>query len=175
MWALAQHEDPLTASCNRVALLLAVNTPFYPLYLWFILGRAGWPWLLLSAMSLPFFAATPWIGRRSGLAGRVWLCTCASTNTAWVTWLLGPPAGVALFFLPCLVLAVLAFRATELLPRMLLTALPFALYLGLGWAPAAPVIYSAAAYAGLLKLNTVSVAALSVVLPYLLGGAGGEG
>jgi hypothetical protein len=175
MRALAQHEDPLTASCNRVGLLLAVNTPFYPLYLWFILGRAGWPWLLLSALSLPFFAATPWIARRSGLVGRVWLCACASANTAWVAWLLGPPAGVALFFLPCLVLAVLAFRATEPMPRVVLTALPVMLYLGLGWAPAAPVIYSAAAYAGLLKLNTVSVAALSVVLPYLLGGAGGEG
>ena len=59
----------------------------------------------------------------------------ASFNTAWVAWLLGPQSGVALFFLPCLVLAVLAFRTTELLVRALLTALPFALYVGLLWVP----------------------------------------
>jgi hypothetical protein len=175
MWALVRHKDRLTEACNKVALLLVGNTPFYPLYLWFILGRAGWPWLLLSALSLPFFAATIWVARRNGLAGRVWLCACASINTAWVTWLLGPPAGVALFFLPCLVLAVLSFRATELLARALLTALPFALYLGLIWMPHFPTTITPAAFASLFKLNAISVALLSVVLPYVLGAARGEG
>jgi hypothetical protein len=175
MWALARHEDRLTEACNKVALLLVGNTPFYPVYLWFILGRAGWPSLLLSALSLPFFAATIWVARCNGLMGRAWLCTWASFNTAWVAWLLGPQAGVALYFLPCLVLAVLAFRATELMIRTLLTALPFALYLGLLWAPHSPTAVTQAAFASLLKLNVLSVALLSVVLPFLLGTARGEG
>jgi len=150
MFALARHDDRLTEACNKFSLLLTANTPFYPVYLWFILGRAGWPWLLLSALSLPFFAATIPIARRHALAGRIWLCVFASLNTFWVTWLLGPQSGTALFFLPCL-------------------------YLALGLTPHAPVLYNAAAYASLLKLNAVSVAALSVVLPYLLGAARGEG
>ncbi len=175
MWALARHDDPLTEACNKVALLLAGNTPFYPFYLWLILGRAGWPWLMLSALSLPFFAATIWVARRHGLAGRAWLCTCASFNTAWVAWLLGPQAGVALFFLPCLVLTVLAFRSTELLVRALLTVLPFALYFGLIWGPPSPAAVTPAAFASLFKLNAISVALLSVILPYLLGTARGEG
>jgi len=175
MFALARHDDRLTEACNKFSLLLTANTPFYPVYLWFILGRAGWPWLLLSALSLPFFAATIPIARRHALAGRIWLCVFASLNTFWVTWLLGPQSGTALFFLPCLVLTVLAFRAHEFLPRAVLTALPFGLYLALGLTPHAPVLYNAAAYASLLKLNAVSVAALSVVLPYLLGAARGEG
>ncbi len=162
------HQDRLTQACNKIALLLASNTPFYPLYLWFILGRDAGPWLPLTALSLPFFAATPFIARHNSLAGRAWLCACASLNTAWVTWLLGPQAGVALFFLPCLVLAVLAFRATESPPRALLTALPFALYLSLLWLPHAPTAFTPAEFASLCKLNAVSVALLSVVLPYLL-------
>lgn len=80
-----------------------------------------------------------------------------------------------MFFLPCLVLTVLAFRAAEVLPRTLLTLLPFGLFLALLGAPHAPVIYTAAAYASLFRLNAASVAALSVVLPYLLGAARGEG
>lgn len=175
MRALTHHNDPLTQATNKVALLLAGNTPFYPLYLWFILGRAGWPWLLLTALSTPFFAATIWLARRHGLGARVWLCACASLNTAWVAWLLGPPAGVALFFLPCLVLAVLVFRTSEFATRAPLTALPFALYLALPLAPPAPHLITHAAYASLFRLNAFSVALLSVVLPYLLGAARGEG
>jgi hypothetical protein len=175
MWALARHEDRLTEACNKVAILLTTNTPFYPLYLWFILGRAGWPWLLLSALSLPFFSVTIFVARRHGLAGRIWLCFFASLNTGWVAWLLGPQSGTALFFLPCLVLTVLAFRATETLPRTVLSALPFVLYAGLICAPHAPAVCTATAYASLLTLNAVSVAALSLVLPYLLGNARGEG
>jgi hypothetical protein len=175
MRGLARHDDPLTAACNKIALLLTANTPFYPVYLWFILGRTGWPWLLLTGLSLPFFAATIYAARRNGLAGRIWLCFFASLNSAWVAWLLGPPAGVALFFLPCLILAVLAFRAAEPVPRALLTALPFALYAVLLGAPPGPADYTAAAYASLLKLNAVSVALLCVVLPYLLGDARSKG
>jgi hypothetical protein len=174
--SLVRHEDRLTEACNKVALLLAGNTPFYPLYLWFILGRDGGPWLLLSALSLPFFAATIFMARRSGLAARAWLCGSASLNTAWVAWLLGPPAGVALFFLPCLVLTVLAFRANEFMIRGLLTSLPFVLYAALIWLPQhAPGAITPSEFASLFKLNAVSVALLSVVLPYLLGTARGEG
>ena len=175
MRALTRHEDPLSEAANKVALLLAGNTPFYPLYLWFILGRAGWPWLLLTALSTPFFAATIWLARRHGLGARAWLCACASLNTAWVAWLLGPPAGVALFFLPCLVLAVLVLRAREFAARAPLTALPFLLYFGLPWLPPSPAGITHAAYASLFRLNAFSVALLSVVLPYLLGAARGEG
>jgi len=174
-WLPLQHADSLTSACNRVAFLLATNTPFYPLYLWFILGRAGWPWLLLSLCSLPFFSATPWVSRRNGMAGRVWLGFFASLNSAWIDWLLGPRAGIALFFLPCLVLTVLAFRTSEIWPRALLTGLPFVLYAALHWAPPPPAIYSAAAYSSLLTLSAVSVTGLSVVIPYMLGAARGEG
>jgi hypothetical protein len=175
MWALARHEDRLTEACNKIAILLTANTPFYPVYLWYILGRTGWPCLLLTALSLPFFAATIFIAKRHSLAGRIWLCFFASLNTGWVTWLLGPQSGTALFFLPCLVLSVQAFRATEPLPRAILTALPFILYAGLVRAPHAPIAYTASADASMFTLNAISVAALSVVLPYLLGAARGEG
>ena len=38
----AAHADKLTEASNTIALVLASNTPFYPLYLYIILRRAGW-------------------------------------------------------------------------------------------------------------------------------------
>ncbi len=169
------HPDRLAAATNSVAMLLASNTPFYPLYLRFILGPQSWPMLLLTGLSLPFFAAAPYVARRNGLAGRVWLCFFASLNTGWVSWLMGPQSGVALFFMPCLVLTVLAFRATEFWPRALLTALPMLLYVLLFLAPHGLFTYPAVTGLSLLRLNTLSAAGLCVVIPYWLGGARGEG
>lgn len=61
--------DPLAALANTVALVVAGNQPFYPLYLYAIVGQSAWPvWITL--ITTPFFTAIPVIARRSSLAGR---------------------------------------------------------------------------------------------------------
>jgi hypothetical protein len=167
-----EHEDRLTEASNRIALILAGNTPFYPLYLYFILGRAGLPWILLSAASLPFFCATFRIARRNGRHGRIWLCLVATLNSFYVTWLLGEASGTALFLIPCISLAVLSFRAGEFLPMAMLTALPFAaFYLLHGRFPAPPAIYTPSQYHSLTTLNELSVASITAVLAYIFSRA----
>ena len=46
------HPDPLAALANTVALVVAGNQPFYPLYLHAIVGRAAWPaWIFAPCSS----------------------------------------------------------------------------------------------------------------------------
>lgn len=167
-----QNENRLTTASNKIALILAGNTPFYPLYLYFILGRSSLPWILLSGAAFPFFCATFWIARRGRLQGRIWLCLVASANSFYVTWLLGEASATALFLIPCISLAVLSFSGEELLPMALLTALPFAgFYLLHGHFPPPPAVYTTAQYRSLTTLNEVSVASITAALAYIFSRA----
>ncbi|MBC7580273.1 MAG: hypothetical protein H7312_23340, partial [Tardiphaga sp.] len=57
------NPDPLAVLANTVALVIAGNQPFYPLYLHAIVGQSAWPaWLTLITM--PLFAAVPAVSRR---------------------------------------------------------------------------------------------------------------
>jgi hypothetical protein len=171
----AAHQDKLTEASNTIALVLASNTPFYPLYLYFILGRAGMPWLFFAGAAFPFFALTLWIARRNGLWSRIWLSVASTLNSIYVTWLLGQASATALFLIPCISLAVLSFRRREVLPLAVCTALPFVLFYFLqDHFPPPPAVYSAKVYHSFLVLNEVSVASISAVLAYVFSKAHAE-
>lgn len=162
----AAHEDKLTESLNMVAVVLAANTPFYPLYLWAVLGKAATASVLLTLCSLPFWASVPLIAKRSGLAARVALCLIGTVNTVWCSLILGFASGVALFLIPCVMLATLGFHHEERRVMLPLAALPFLAYALLRiWTvtPALPV-FTAAQYAHLVTLNAFSVACLTFLL-----------
>jgi len=54
----AAHDDPRAALGNLVALLIVSNQPFYPLYVYWLVGSAAWV-ALVSFFSTPFFFAVP--------------------------------------------------------------------------------------------------------------------
>ncbi len=155
------HPDPATAAANLVALVVAGNGPFYPLY---VLALIGWghngAWLTMLAT--PFFAAVPAVSRWRSWAGRGALPLVGIANTVWCSALLGSASGVGLFLLPCIVLAALLFRDGERWPMLLLvgaaigalacvTEFPFVGMMGLGRADSA----------ALARLDALSVATLS--------------
>ncbi|MBM3609544.1 MAG: hypothetical protein FJX29_14050 [Alphaproteobacteria bacterium] len=106
------HDGPRTAAANRFALLLAVNQPFYPLYVWYFAGE-GWAVSLWTLLSTPFFLAVPLVARWSGLAARVLLGLAALGNTFICMALFGEASLVAAFLAPCAVLIALLFNAEE--------------------------------------------------------------
>ena len=164
--AYAAHPDPLTAALNMLAVVLAANTPFYPLYLWAVLGDAATPVLLLTLCSLPFWASVPLIARRSGLAARIAICLIGTLNTLWCSAVLGLASGVALFLIPCVMLATLGFHHQERRIMRALAALPFLAYGVLRLWPPGPLAppFTPAQHADLLTLNAVSVACLTFLL-----------
>ena len=169
--AYMAHDEPLAAAGNKVALVLAGNTPFYPLYVAWLAGLDGWPWLLLTQLVFPVFLAVPAIARQNPRLGRVTLCLAGTANTVFGTWLLGQQAGVELFLVPCATLASLVFGAGERALMLVVAGLPLAAYYFLhGHYGAPPHLYAADAYSALLSMNAVSVGTLSIFLGIVFSG-----
>jgi hypothetical protein len=101
----ATARDPMGDVVNTIALVIAGNQPLYPLYLFAIAGRAGWP-ALLTWCSTPLFLAVPALGRRSPKAGAMLLCTAGIGNTLLSNLVLGGISGIPLFYIPCIILCL---------------------------------------------------------------------
>jgi hypothetical protein len=157
-------DDPLVAASNFIALCVAGNQPFYPLYVWWAVGDGGWT-ACLTFLSTPFFLAIPLIARRSSLAGRAMLPIVGIANTILAAKAFGAESGVELFLCPCAMIAGMALRAHErkiMLAIIGLAILAFALVRhGLG----APLhAFSTQEYARFLSLNAWSVAGLTALV-----------
>jgi hypothetical protein len=162
----AAHPDPRAALANLVALLIVSNQPFYPLYVYWIVGTPAWV-TFVSFLSTPFFFAVPAVARRNSLAGRVLLCMTGTLNTVLCVWAVGEASGVAMFYFACILIGVLLFRASERIAMAVCTALPMAAYLLLRHRFGAPLhVFSDAEYASLVTLHAVSVGSLIAFVGY---------
>ena len=163
-------EDPRVAVANLIAMVLAWNTPFYPLYLLGAAGTSMQPGAWLTLAVFPVFLAIPAITRRRPFAGRVLLAAAGLANTVWCTWLLGEASGTQLFLLACIALVPVIFRQGERLAFLGFLAAPIVVALALhDQYPASPFACQGPACASLLWLNAVSVACLSVFLALMTG------
>jgi hypothetical protein len=166
------HPDPRLTAANTVALVLGWNQPFYPLYLWWIVGPSAWVGLPTIAAGV-VFALVPAVVRRNARAGRVLLVATAIGNTVLCMKLLGEASGVGLFLFPCAMLATLLFRPAERVLMLGLTAAPLLVWLLLRpLLGAPPVVFPAAAQATLFTLNAASAGAVMVFLAWMLVPAG---
>jgi hypothetical protein len=157
----AGHPDPRVASANVIALLVASNQPFYPLYLYWLVNDDISPaWF--TFLSTPFFLAVPALARRNTIAGRALLPLAGIGNTVLCAWLFGVQSAVELFFIPCAVIALLLFRPQERLFSLTLAGIALGAYLLLNGRYGAPfVAYGAAEYAALMRLNVISASMLT--------------
>ncbi|MDB5653479.1 MAG: hypothetical protein JWQ94_1092 [Tardiphaga sp.] len=161
------NPDPLAVLANTVALVIAGNQPFYPLYLHAIVGTAAWPaWLTL--LTLPLFAAIPAVARLHPLAGRLMLPIVGVANGVLAVKLIGLDTAVELFLLPCVLLATILFRPTERLAMAVAVASPFAAYFVLDPAVGAPLaMYSSAEYRSIIHMHAFSVASLFALIGFV--------
>ena len=156
----AAHEDPLVAAGNFVALVLAWNQPFYPLYLWFIVGSDAWV-ALPDVLSSVFFFAIPAIARRHPLLGRALLPLFGVANILIAEILLGENTGLWLLLFPCGMLAAQLFTWRERWWMLALSALPLVAWLATrGRLGSPPVTFSAEQLASIMTMNAVSAFAL---------------
>jgi hypothetical protein len=165
--AYRDNPDPLALLANTVALVIAGNQPFYPLYLHWIVGSAAWPaWGTL--LTMPLFAAIPAVARRHPLAGRLMLPVVGVANGVLAVKLIGLDTAVELFLLPCVLLATILLRPTERLAMLVAIACPFAAYFVLDAAVGAPLAaYSNAEYRSIINMHAFSVASLFALIGYV--------
>ncbi len=164
------HDEPLVASANLVALVVASSQPFYPLYIyWFVSGEIGPAFYLF--VSTPFFAAVPAVSRLNGSAGRALLPLTGIANTALGAKVFGIESGAEMFLLPCVLIAFVFFRPRERWFSIALTALSFAVFTGLRGLYGAPLHqYSAEEYTSFVTLNATSVGTLIVFVGMIAAG-----
>ena len=163
----AAHSDPRAALANTVALVVASNQPFYPLYVYWAVSPTIWP-SYASFLSTPFFLAVPWLMRRSTSLGRATLLFAGIGNTLVCAIALGRSSGVDIFLIPCLVLALLLFRRSERWLGFAFAALAAIVYLvpaGILGTPAH--VYTASEYAAFQRLNFMSAATLTGLVALL--------
>ena len=166
--AYTASEDPRVSAGNTIAMVLAWNQPYYPLYLWWIVGRDAWVGIPDAFSGLLFFAV-PAIARRSPLAGRIALVVFSVANVVFCSMMLGQAAGVQLLFLPCGMLAAMLFTWRERFVMLPMTALPLAVWLQTrGRLDIPPVRFTPQAYTSLFTLNAVSAGLLMVFFGWLL-------
>lgn len=124
------HDDPAVAMANTIALAVGSNLPLYPFYMLALLGWHVFPRCLLAAIVSPAFLILPWLARNfwSGRAARMALPAAGMINTLWCLKLLGPATMLALFLLPCALLAALLFRRGEKGLGFVLASLALMLY-----------------------------------------------
>jgi hypothetical protein len=160
------NPDPLAALANTVALVVAGNQPFYPLYLHAIVGSAAWPaWITL--LTMPLFAAVPAVARWYPLAGRAMLPTIGTANGILAVKLIGIDTGVELFLMPCVLLATILFRPGERLVMLAVLAFPFAAYFLFDRNIGAPLAtYDAGEYRSIISMHAFSVASLFALIGY---------
>ena len=164
------HDDPEAAAANLVAMVIAWNGPFYPIYVIALVGWSGWP-SLLTVLTSPVFFAIPWLMRRDTRLGRLALPLVGTANTICAAKILSPASGVEVFLVPCIVLAGLLFRPGERVPMLLAVGVGMAAY----FVPAefyepALMTLSAGEAARLAALNLVSVIFLAALLAVQIAG-----
>lgn len=168
--AYAAHDDPLVAAGNWIALVVVSNQPFYPLYLYAIVGDGLAP-SLVTFLSTPFFAAVPAVSRRHPVAGRALLPLVGIANVVVSAKAFGVSSGVELFLIPCALIAASLFRPSERRVGLPIVGLALAAYFLLHGRYGAPFgDYSAMEYAALFSLNAVSAATLTAFVGLLLAG-----
>jgi len=159
--AYITHPDPLVSAGNLIAIMVASNQPFYPLYLYFAVG----PEIdvsFLTFLSTPFFVAVPAMARRNSLLGRALLPVTGIANTILSAKAFGEASGVEMFLVPCVTIAALLFRRSERRVMLALVGLGLASYLCLHGRYGTPLhLFTPDQYARFFGLNALSVMTLS--------------
>lgn len=107
-----QALDPLTQASVTIAWVIIANKPFYPLYVWWLVGQ-GVGMSAVTLASVPFFLAIPFIARRSPFLARLALPLVGTLDTVFETVIFGKASATLLFLAPCMALATISFYAAE--------------------------------------------------------------
>ena len=164
-----QRFETLTRATISVAWLIVINKPFYPLYVWYLSGEV-YHVALGAAISLPFFAAIPFLANRSERAARIALPIVGTCDTVVETRLIGQASGTELFFAACIMLAALSFHPHEKWWQRGVVAFVAAGFLiSRAFFVPSPPEFGPAVSSVLLSLNTLAVASLMVFLALRYG------
>jgi len=156
--------DSLTQATVTIAWVICLNKPFYPVYVWYLVGD-GVVASLGSLLAAPAFLAIPFMARHSPIIARISLPIVGAFDTLLETQLFGQSSGTELFFGACIMLAAVSFHRQEKWIQRSVAALVFAVFL-LSRHTGGPPLHgwSDADLSTLLNLNILAVACLMALI-----------
>lgn len=156
--------DPLTQATVTVAWVICLNKPFYPVYVWYLVGD-GVVASLGSLLAAPVFLAIPFMARHSPIIARISLPIVGAFDTLFETRLFGQSSGTELFFGACIMLAAVSFRMEEKWIQRGVAGLVFAVFLLSRYTGGPPLHgWRDADLSILFELNTFAVACLMALI-----------
>jgi len=160
MVATRRPLDLLTAASVTVAWVILANKPFYPVYIWWLVG-SGVVVSLWTLLATPAFIAIVFLASRYPLVARAGVPLVGTIDTLLATKVFGPSSGTELFFAPCMMLAALSFHREEKWWQRGLIAFIFVVFaLSHGRLGAPLHVWSDVDLATLRNLNAFAVASL---------------
>lgn len=104
--------DRLAMLANTGATIVWTHLPFFPLLVWWLVGRPVWP-TFLQYLAWPLFFAVPFVSRRHPDLSRALFVIAGVANTLICIKAFGVATSVGWFLLPTLLIATIFFRLRE--------------------------------------------------------------
>jgi hypothetical protein len=104
--------DPRTGATVTIAWVIIANKPFYPFYVWWLIGD-GVGTSAITLAAIPFFLAIPLTARKSPFSARLALPLIGTADTVCESILFGRGSATLLFLAPCMALALVSFYPVE--------------------------------------------------------------
>ncbi|WP_245442430.1 hypothetical protein [Rhizobium chutanense] len=150
----------MTRATVTVTWVIIVNKPFYPLYIWYLVGN-GVSASLWTLASTPLFLAIAFLARPAPLAARTALPVVGTLDTLFETKLFGQDSGTELFLAACMLLAALSFSEDERWQQRGVAALVFAAFVVSRTSIGTPLhLWSEVDLTIIFNLNAFAVASL---------------
>lgn len=157
---IAPRPDALTQASMTVSWVIILNKPFYPIYVWWLLGT-GVGTSALTLLSIPFFLAVPLMAKRSSFYARLALPLIGTVDTVFETWIFGRASATLVFLAPCVLLAALSFRPDEKWTQRGLSCFIYGCFAACWWLIGQPIYpWSSDQLSTLLGVNAFAVASL---------------
>ena len=157
--------DPLCHAVGATALVLALNKPIYPIYVWF-LAESAFQISFLTALTMPFYLAIWYLARRGrSFAARLGMVVAGLADTLAIAFILGQESNTLAFMFACLMLSGVAFYRSEVWLSRSMIAVVFVLFVVLEGRMGGPIMdVSAADMENLAYLNITGAAAIAAFI-----------
>jgi hypothetical protein len=152
--------DARTEATVTIAWVIIVNKPFYPFYIWWLVGD-GVGTSAITLAAIPLFLAIPLMARKSPFSARLALPMIATVDTVFESILFGRASATLLFLAPCMALTLVSFQPGEKWWQRAVACIIFVCFTICWWVLKDPVFpWTGHQISTLLSINVFAVASL---------------
>lgn len=171
MSARREHDpDPLTRASLTVAWVILANKPFYPLYVWWLVG-SGVGASLATLVSVPFFLMIPLLAGRFPFGARLLLPLIGTLDTVLESVVFGRASATLSFLAPCMVLGIISFHPSEARWQRCLVGFIFICFVVAWHFVGTPIFpWDTGQLATLLNINVLAVGSLLTFIGWRYAG-----